>query len=331
MLKIGIIGTGHLGSIHLQNLLKITSIQVVGIFDTNLLHAQSKAAQYAVPCFATSEELLIAVDAVLIATPTLYHFGYIQQAIAANKHIFVEKPITATVEEAEKTLELLKNTNLKMQIGHIERFNPAFLKAKEYHLQPLFIEAHRLAQFNPRGLDVPVVLDLMIHDIDIVLYLTKSKVKNISASGVAIISDTVDIANARIEFENGAIANLSTSRISMKNMRKIRCFQKDAYISMDCYKKTLEVVQLKNHSPDTTNPFTITLDLPDNTQKEIYFDNPKVDEFNAIELELRAWIYSIEHDLPTKVTAQDGYEALKVAYWIIEEIEAHQKRVIIPK
>ncbi|RYG28600.1 MAG: Gfo/Idh/MocA family oxidoreductase, partial [Chitinophagaceae bacterium] len=230
MLKVGIFGVGHLGKFHLNNWKEISQVEVVGFFDPNNDAAQEVSEKYQIPRFLEPEQLMDVVDAVDIVAPTNFHFELCKLAIRKGKHVFVEKPLANTMDEARELVKLARESNIKFQVGHVERFNPAFLAIKDMELNPMFIEVHRLAQFNPRGTEVSVILDLMIHDIDIILKLVKSEVKSISASGVAVMTDTPDIANVRVEFNNGCVANLTSSRISMKKMRKVRVFQKDAYI-----------------------------------------------------------------------------------------------------
>lgn len=268
--------------------------------------------------FENIEDLIDAVDMVDIVTPTLSHYDCAKQAIAKGKHIFIEKPITNTVEEAEHIRELLAEHGLRGQVGHVERFNPAFIAVREQINNPMFIETHRLAEFNPRGTDVPVVLDLMIHDIDIILSVVRSKVKSVSASGVSVISDTPDIANARIEFENGCVANLTASRISLKNMRKSRFFQKDAYISVDFLEKKCEVVKMKD-APEHPGDFDMILQNAEGVKKQIYFDNPEISSNNAILDELETFADAINTNTAPIVTLHDGTEALRVATMIINQ------------
>ncbi|MDC0231249.1 Gfo/Idh/MocA family oxidoreductase [Aureispira] len=249
MLKVGVLGLGHLGKIHLNCINKISQYKLTGIFDTNEKLAAKVSAEYNVPFYASAEALIDAVDVVDIVTPTITHYELAKKVLEKGKHFFIEKPITHTLEEAQSLCELLKNQPIKVQVGHVERFNPALLAIENKNISPMFIEAHRLAMFNPRGTDVSVVLDLMIHDLDIILKLIPHKIAKIEASGVAIVSSTADIANARIEFENGAIVNITASRISMKNMRKLRVFQSDAYLSLDFLNKKTEIVRIHNTIP----------------------------------------------------------------------------------
>ena len=317
MLKVGVLGAGHLGKIHLRLLNQSEKYELVGFFDPNSENAEKVAAEFGYRKFDTINELIQAVDVVDIVTPTLSHHDCAKDAIQAGKHVFIEKPISNTVEEAEELIALAKQHNVKGQVGHVERFNPAFISTKEKIENPMFIETHRLAEFNPRGTDVPVVLDLMIHDIDVILSVVKSKVKLINASGVSVISDTPDIANARIEFENGCVANLTSSRISLKNMRKSRFFQKDAYISVDFLDKVCEVVKMKD-APEVPGDFDMILQNAEGVKKQIYFDSPDVNANNAILDELETFADAINNNTTPVVTLEDGTEALRVAYQIID-------------
>jgi predicted dehydrogenase len=322
-IKIGVLGVGHLGKFHLNCIKMIPEMELVGFYDNNEANAKRIAEDYNIAYFNDVDTLLEAVDAVDIVTPTTTHFALAKKAIAAKKHIFIEKPVTETVEEAEWLLKESRAARLKVQVGHVERFNPALLSIADMPMQPLFIEAHRLAMFNPRGTDVSVVLDLMIHDLDIVLSLVKSKVASISASGVPVVSNTADIVNARIEFENGCVANLTASRISIKNMRKIRIFQPDGYFSLDFLEKTSQAIRLFDaDAPDAPEDFLMEIETPQG-KKRIHGTIPETKPTNAIQLELTAFAQSILHDLPLKVDIADGYEALKIARAI--EIEVNNR------
>jgi len=316
MLKVGVLGAGHLGKIHLKLLNQSNKYNLVGFYDPIKENAQKVAAEFGYKAFDTIQDLINAVDVVDIVTPTLSHFDCAKEAIEKGKHIFIEKPITKTVEEADALIELAKKHQVKGQVGHVERFNPAFTAVKNSITNPMFIETHRLAEFNPRGTDVPVVLDLMIHDIDIILSVVNSKVKKVNASGVSVISDTPDIANARIEFENGCVANLTASRISLKNMRKSRFFQKDAYIAVDFFEKATEVVRMKD-APEKPGDFDMILQNAEGVKKQIYFENPTVDANNAILDELETFADAINNDTTPIVTLEQGTEALRVAHLII--------------
>jgi predicted dehydrogenase len=316
MLKVGVLGAGHLGKIHLKLLNQSEKYKLVGFYDASSENAEKVAAEFGYKKFDSIAELISAVDVVDVVTPTLSHFEVAKQTITEGKHLFIEKPITSTFAEAEELIALAKKHDVKGQVGHVERFNPAFRAVASQIENPMFIEAHRLAEFNPRGTDVPVVLDLMIHDIDAVLSVVKSKVKNINASGVSVISDTPDIANARIEFENGCVANLTASRISMKNMRKSRFFQRDAYISVDFLEKKCEVVKMKD-APEKLDDYAMVLQNAEGVKKQIYFDNPEVSPNNAILDELETFADAINNNTTPMVTLEQGAEALRVANGVI--------------
>ena len=318
MLNAGVLGAGHLGKIHLRLLKQSPKYSLVGFYDTDPENARKVEQEFGYKYFDSIDALIDAVDVVDIVTPTLSHYDCAKKAISKGKHIFIEKPITNTTEEAEAIRALLAEHNVKGQVGHVERFNPAFTAIKNQLHNPMFIETHRLAEFNPRGTDVPVVLDLMIHDIDIILSVVNSPVKDISASGVSVISDTPDIANARIEFKNGCVANLTASRISLKNMRKTRFFQKDAYISVDFLEKKCEVVKMKD-APKQPGDFDMILQNAEGIKKQIYFDNPEVEDNNAILDELETFADAINNNTKPIVTLHDGTEALRVANMIINQ------------
>ena len=317
MLKVGVLGAGHLGKIHLRLLNQSTKYELVGFYDPNQDNAQQVTAEFGYRSFSTIEELIELVDVVDIVTPTLSHFDCAKLAIQAGKHVFLEKPITNTVAEAEELIALTKTYGVKGQVGHVERFNPAFQAVKSMIEAPMFIETHRLAEFNPRGTDVPVVLDLMIHDLDAILSVVKSPVKQVNASGVAILSESPDIANARIEFENGCVANVTSSRISMKNMRKSRFFQRDAYISVDYLEKICEVVKMKE-APEVPVDFDLIFQNAEGVKKQIYYNNPEVQPNNAILDELETFADAINNNTTPVVTLEDGTAALRLAYQIID-------------
>lgn len=317
MLKAGVLGAGHLGKIHLKLLQQSERYELVGFFDPSQENAKKVAEEFGYHSFNSIEELIDAVEVVDIVTPTLSHFDCAKLAIDKGCHIFVEKPITKTVLEAEAIRTLASQKHVRGQVGHVERFNPAFTAVKDKIGTPMFIECHRLAEFNPRGTDVPVVLDLMIHDIDIILSVVDSPVKRIHASGVSVISETPDIANARIEFENGCVANLTASRISMKNMRKSRFFQRDAYISVDFLEKKSEVVRMKD-APVNPDEYAMILQNAEGVKKQIYFDNPEITLNNAILDELESFADAIENDTTPIVSLEQGTNALRIAQQIID-------------
>jgi len=321
MLKIGVLGAGHLGKIHLKCIAQLDKYQLVGFYDPNQATADAVAAEFNLKSFSNIHDLIDAVDVVDIVTPTISHFECASEAIKKSKHVFIEKPVVTTLDEAHELIELAGEAGVKVQVGHVERFNPAFLAARSLIKNPMFIETHRLAQFNPRGTDVPVVLDLMIHDIDIVLSVVNAEVRKINASGVAIVSDTPDIANARIEFDNGCVANLTASRISLKNMRKSRFFQRDAYIAVDFLKKDIEIVRMRDIDTEPDDPFAMVIDLGTGKgKKEIILDKPEIVPNNAIMKELESFADALQLNIAPPVTIYDGYKALDVAYKILEKI-----------
>jgi len=327
MLKIGVLGAGHLGKIHLRCILNLNShYELVGFFDPREEVAAEIAKDLNITAFATVEDLIAAVDVVDIVTPTLNHYDLAVLAARKVKHFFIEKPITETPEQAKKLIKLCEEAGVKAQVGHVERFNPAYLSVKDSINNPLFIETHRLAEFNPRGTDVPVVLDLMIHDIDIVLSTVKSPVKKINASGVAVLSNSPDIANARIEFDNGAVANLTASRISLKSMRKTRIFQRDAYITIDFLTKESEVIRMK-HDVDESDPYAMIMELSDGEKRQIYFEKPESKASNAIQEELRSFADAINKKVDVSVSLEDGYKALQVAHEILQQIDLKHNQI----
>lgn len=317
MLKAGVLGAGHLGKIHLKLLKQSEKFELIGFYDPVQENALKVTEEYGYKSFDSIDDLIKAVDVVDIVTPTLNHHKCALDAIQMGKHVFIEKPITKTVQEAEEIRDLINENGVSGQVGHVERFNPAFTAVKSKIESPMFIESHRLAEFNPRGTDVPVVLDLMIHDIDIILSVVNSKIKNVHASGVSVISETPDIANARLEFENGCVANLTASRISMKNMRKSRFFQKDAYISVDFLEKKSELVRMKD-VPENPDEFAMILQNAEGIRKQIYFENPTIENNNAILDELNSFADAINANTTPVVSLHQGTEALRVAQQIID-------------
>lgn len=320
MLKAGLVGAGHLGKIHLKLLQQSEKYNLIGFYDSDEENGKKLEKEFGYKFFTNFDELLHQIDLLDIVTPTFAHFEYAKKAIQAGKHFFIEKPIAGTLQEADEIIRLSQEHNVQGQVGHVERFNPAFTAAKPYIVNPMFLEIHRLAEFNPRGTDVPVVLDLMIHDLDIVLSIVESKVKEIHASGVAVVSNTPDIANARIEFENGCVANVTTSRISMKNMRKSRFFQKDAYISIDFLEKKSEIIRIKE-IPEKIQPFDMIIENAEGEKKQIIFQYPEIESNNSILDELESLADSIENKQPIKVTLMQGREALRVALEVMRQIE----------
>ena len=324
MLKVGLLGAGHLGKIHLKLLHQSENYDLIGFYDPHFSEPEELETTYGCRYFDDYDELLREVDVIDVVTPTVTHYQMTKKAIENGKHVFIEKPITENLKEAKSLSELIQKHNVKGQVGHVERFNPAFQAVKNEIDQPKFIETHRLAEFNPRGTDVPVVLDLMIHDIDIILSSVKSPVKEIHASGVAVISETPDIANARLVFENNCVANLTASRISLKNMRKSRFFQQDAYISVDFLMKKSEIVKMKD-APENPGDFDMILQNAEGKRKQIYFDNPKIETNNAILDELNSFAKCINEDLIPEVTFEDATKALEVAIGIIDHFDNNHK------
>ncbi len=310
-MKIGIAGVGHLGKIHLKLALASAHYDVVGFFDASPENAAQVEKDFGVSRFDSYEALVDAVDVVDIVTPTPFHAELAAIAIQKDKHVFIEKPVTQTVAEAKMLSELLKHHPVKLQVGHVERFNPAYLAVKEHKVSPLFIEAHRLAMFNPRGTDVSVVHDLMIHDLDILLDVVDSDVKEVHANGVSIVSPTPDICNARIVFENGCVANITASRISMKNMRKMRLFQNDAYLSIDFLEKSVEIIKLFDEKP-TKLDHAMSLDTKTG-KKWLTMEMPKVKAVNSILMELETFAEAIQNNTAVDVDLEAGMKALVLA------------------
>ena len=309
---------GHLGKFHLNNWKEIKATELVGFYDPDDAIANEVSEKYQLPRFQDPEQLIDACDVVDIVAPTPFHFSLCEKAIRKGRHVFVEKPLANTMDEARELVKLVKESNIKLQVGHVERFNPAFLSLQTQQMNPMFIEVHRLAQFNPRGTEVSVILDLMIHDIDIILSLVRSEVKTISASGVAVMTETPDIASVRIEFNNGCVANLTSSRISMKKMRKMRLFQKDAYIGIDFLNKKTEIIKLK--TPQDLDVFAFDIETPGG-KKTIALSNPTVPEVNAIRMELEKFCEAILQNKPTRVSEVDGFRAMDIAHQILRKIK----------
>jgi predicted dehydrogenase len=320
-LAVGVVGVGHLGSLHSKMLAELEDVRLVGVYDTDKAKARTIASEFATNAYATYDELLDAAEALTIATPTSTHFVVAQKALQRGKHVFIEKPITETTAEADELIRLGKMNNALIQVGHIERFNAAILALEKYDIDPLFVESHRLAQFNPRGTDVAVVLDLMIHDIDVILSFVKSPVAKIEANGVAVVSDSLDIANARIQFENGCVANVTASRISQRKMRKMRLFQKDAYLSIDFSEKQAEVFRLVgDDEPQAKGAMMLGQIDSAKRKRNIVYELPKVEDVNALQYELQLFVKAIRTNSTPPVTGEDGRRALEVAHIIMEKI-----------
>jgi predicted dehydrogenase len=322
IVRIGVFGVGHLGKIHVKLLKEISGYEIAGFYDPDDTNSAKAVADYGIKRFETPKKLIEHCDALDIVSPTTTHFQIAHDCVKKFKHVFIEKPLCSDLDEARKLVALVDEARVKAMVGHVERFNPAILSLNKKHLKPLFIEVHRLAQFNPRGTDVSVVMDLMIHDIDIILSLVKANVKTISASGVAILSKSPDIANARIEFDNGCVANVTASRISVKNMRKMRVFQPGAYISMDFLKQKSDIFKIEDEMPAANGGLLqhIEIDLPDSSKKYITYHTPERKEVNAIKMELELFHKSIVQDKPVPISVLEGYNAMHVAQQILDKI-----------
>lgn len=324
MLKIGVFGAGHLGKIHIQQWQQVESVELVGFYDPNDANAEEAAQQYGVRRFTDIIQLIEAVDAVDIVTTTTAHYNLAKTCLLYGRHLFIEKPLAHTLAEGNELVQLVKEANVKCQVGHVERYNPAFLALGNQQLQPMFIETHRLAQFNPRGTDVSVILDLMIHDIDIIMHLVKSPVRRISASGVSVLSETPDIANARIEFDNGCVANLTSSRISLKKMRKMRLFQRDAYIGIDFLDKKTDIIRFKEPGqPEEMMDFPI--EMGNGETKIISVQMPEIAPINAIRMELAEFADAVINDKKVRISVVDGYQAMDVAHQILKKMSVHNE------
>jgi predicted dehydrogenase len=326
-LSIGVIGVGHLGKLHAKMFKQIENCELVGVFDANIQQTKSIAEEFGISDFNSIDELLSKVKAVSIAATTSAHYELARKCFEKNIHVFIEKPITTTIKQAEELVDLSKKKNLKLQVGHIERFNPGLISLESYISEPRFIQTDRLSQFNPRGTDVAVVLDLMIHDIDIILSLIHSNVKQIDANGVAVVSDHIDIANARIQFENGAVANVTASRISQKKMRKMRIFQKDHYISLDFVSGVSEVYRLQSVDQSALpNAISFGEIGVGDKKKRLVYEQPDHKEINALNYELQLFVDSVLYDKKIVVSGEDGLRALKVAEIIIQKIEESKEK-----
>ena len=319
MIKVGIVGVGHLGEIHLKLILSSTNFDLIGFYETNQEKSDLISNKYQVKSFKSLEDLSENVQAVIISTPTIHHHEIATFFLKNNIHVFIEKPITTNVKEANELVQLAKDNNLVGQVGHVERFNGAFTEVENL-LNPMFIEAHRLSNYPARGTDVSVILDLMIHDIDIILSIVKSKVSNVSANGTKIISSSPDIANARIEFENGCVANLTASRISLKKMRKMRIFQSDSYVSIDFDKSKSEIVSIVDY--DNNDKYAMTIHNSDGVEKEIKIKSLENLSKNSIIEEHNDFAYAINNKLKPKVTFETGKMALELAFIILRKIDS---------
>lgn len=322
-LNVGVVGTGHLGKLHIKMFRDIENCNLVGVHDSNTEQAKLASDKFSVKVFDSLESLLENVNAISIAATTSAHYELAKECLQAGRHLFIEKPITATIPEAEEIVDLANSLNLKLQIGHIERFNPALVSMEKYIIDPKFIQTDRLAQFNPRGTDVAVVLDLMIHDIDIILSLIKSKVENIEANGVAVVSDNIDIANARIQFENGSVANVTASRISQKKMRKMRIFQRNSYVALDFVTGVSEVYRLLPVDQEVEHSLISFGEIGvGDKKKRLVYEQPEHKHVNALKYELQLFVDSVLENKNPVITGSDGLRALRIAKIIIDKIQS---------
>jgi predicted dehydrogenase len=325
-MKIGVAGAGHFGKFHLKAIKEIDELELSGFYDHDPEVSKQVSSDMGIRAFESFDQMLSEVDVVDVVVPTISHYDLARRAIKAYKHVFIEKPVTTTLDQAESLRKLAYEADVKIQVGHVERFNAAFMVAREYIARPLFIEIHRLAEFNPRSTDVSVVLNLMIHDIDAVLSVVNSGLKKVSASGASVVTDTPDISNARLEFNNGCVANITSSRISMKNMRKARFFQKDAYITVDFLKKETEVLKLRD--TDRPDPLAPVIDLGgDKGMKEVKVIKPEISPNNAIREELYSFYQAIRENKTPVVSIDHGLEALNIAHQILDRMKEHENLV----
>ncbi len=328
-LRVGVVGVGHLGDHHARILSQIPGAELAGINDIDAGKGKRAAEKYGTRHFHDLSDLLKETDAVSLVVPTTAHYPLATTVLEGGKHLLVEKPITETVQQAEELIELAKKRNLILQVGHIERFNPAFRAIQAHRLDPKFIESHRLAQFNPRGTDVAVVLDLMIHDIDLILSLIRSRIKDVEAAGVPIIAESQDICNARLTFQNGCVANITASRISARSLRKMRLFQKDSYMSLDFLQKAVEIYRLVGADEvpqEEREKKTVVGTIPvEQVGKTIIYERPKISDQDMLTAEIESFIDSVRNRTTPEVTGEDGKSALEVALQIKKKAEEHQK------
>ena len=329
-IRTGVVGVGHLGKIHAGLYREIKSAELIGIFDIDKEKAKNVAEEMNITAFSDINQLFEKAEAVNIVTPTSTHYEIAKQALDHDCHLFIEKPIMTDESEAEEILQISKKKNKVIQIGHIERFNPAVLAISDVSIKPLFIEAHRLASFNPRGTDVAVILDLMIHDLDLILFLVKSKPVQIDASGVGVISKTLDIANARIQFESGCVANITASRISAKKMRKMRLFQQNSYISIDFSEGFSEIYYIDAETltfKNGTLAFSLGQIEEGNKRRDIKYNKLQRENINPLKYELGGFIESLQANIPPLVSGEEGLEALKLANQVLNKIEESTRKV----
>ena len=317
-LRVGVLGVGSLGFHHARILREVSGAHMVGVHDASAERTAAVSQELGVPGFASREELLASVDAAVIAVPTTAHAEVAMAALDAGVHLLIEKPIASTLEEADRIVSRAKEQGLVVATGHVERFNGALRACEEFLDEPRFIESHRLSPFGPRGTDVAVVLDLMIHDIDLVLGLVGRPADQVDAVGVGVLTPNVDIANARLVFGGGAVANITASRVSMERMRKIRFFQRSGYISLDLAKGTGEFLRLRKGATMPEGDFNLLSLMSIVERIEL-----KSDGAEPLRAELEAWVAAVRGEGPLVVSGADGRDALAVALRILEKIEEH--------
>jgi len=322
-IKVGVVGVGHLGKFHVQQYHNINNVKCMGVFDTNLKEAHRVSEEYNIKVYDFLEDLIKECEAISICTPTSTHHAVAKQALLSDCHVLIEKPITHDVEEAQDLIKISNEYNKIIQVGHIERFNPALSELNLDNINPTFIESHRLSPFNIRGTDVDVVLDLMIHDIDILLNLVKSEINNIVASGACVLSNKIDMANTRINFANGCVANLTASRISQKQLRKLRIFENNKYTNIDFLHPSQETYTLAKNKPKKQSPHVI---VNENEKKYILYSKSKIKSYNALTLELNNFIDSIFNQKKPLVSAYDGLAAIEVAFKILQQINLNNNK-----
>ena len=315
-LRVGVVGTGYLGKFHAEKYARMDDVDLVGIADINKSQAEKIAKKYSVKAYASHKDILDKVDAASIVVPTPAHFKVSHDFLKHDVDVLIEKPMTTTIEEADELIGLAESKGLIIQVGHLERFNPAVVALRDYVKKPVFIESHRLSTYKERAVDVSVVLDLMIHDIDIISNFVKSKVKSIHVAGIDVISKHVDIANARLEFENGCVANVTASRISTRDERKIRLFQRDAYISVDFANHGITIV--KKNDKDKSSI------IPGMKINKLCFNKG-----DALDDELKSFVKAIKNRESPEVTGQVGRSALKIALSIMQQIESRNRSYFI--
>lgn len=329
-IRVGVVGVGHLGDHHARIFSQVSEAELVGINDIDQEKGQSVAQRYGTKPFENLDDLLKVADAISLVVPTTSHYSLAKKILERKKDLLIEKPITETVEQAEELITLAQKKNLILQVGHIERFNPAFKAIEKHQLEPKFIESHRMAQFNPRGTDVAVILDLMIHDIDLILSLVKSRITKIEAVGVPVVAESEDICNARLTFENGCVANITVSRISARPLRKMRLFQKDSYISLDFLQKSVEIYKLveANRIPqEEKEKKTVVGNIPvEELGKTIIYERPKICDQDMLTSEIQSFVNAVRARTSPKVTGEDGKKALAVALQIKQKAEEHKNR-----